>query len=582
MSYSISDFLARVDKKILARGKQYYKDEAVTNLKQNDNKFTAAVIGSEYKPYQVNILLNDASEVEDWNCNCPYDDGDVCKHVVATLYAINTVKAGTPPQKEDKPQPSEKVAEPYKSDSLDSLLSSASKEKLIEILKYLSTDNVNLRAYLMSELGGSFDEEIKIAKELLSASIRSNTHAGFIDWKGCDSICVDMESILDKADKRLEKAQAQAAFELSRMIVLRGMKLSSTADSSSGMLGEAISRAFEIMGEAVTKLKNTDITVKSKCLATLIKDSQDKVFDGWSDEPYILIEYASRLADAKSRVKLCDTLDSRWERDKSRSAAEYHRNYYKIAYYHITNNIDGEAAGDKYLNLNIDIPKLRRISIEKSIANADYGTAERLCLEILKGEKHNIYGNPPEWYYLLYECYEKSGNRQKQLDTARKILMCGDTKYYSLLKELYTADGIWEREYCGLLNEISNELPYHQYMELLSRENETQLLMEQLTLHVEMVFDYGGKLAKLYKYEIATLATAYLVEKMESANNRGQYAGCCALLKKLADWGLGDTSRTLIEEFRMVYPRRPAMQEELSKIEVKFDMLDAKKEKIKE
>ncbi|MEI6443135.1 MAG: SWIM zinc finger family protein [Nostocales cyanobacterium ELA583] len=67
-----------------SRGEQYYRANAVANLKKRGNIIQAAVKGSEIKPYQVSIAF-DAGGITSAYCNCEYNYDGWCKHIVATL-----------------------------------------------------------------------------------------------------------------------------------------------------------------------------------------------------------------------------------------------------------------------------------------------------------------------------------------------------------------------------------------------------------------------------------------------------------------------------------------------------------------
>ncbi|ELY73506.1 SWIM zinc finger family protein [Natrinema pallidum] len=66
------------------RGEDYYNRGAVREITRRDNRLEAAVEGSQYEPYQVQIEL-DETGVIDTLCSCPYDHGGICKHRVAVL-----------------------------------------------------------------------------------------------------------------------------------------------------------------------------------------------------------------------------------------------------------------------------------------------------------------------------------------------------------------------------------------------------------------------------------------------------------------------------------------------------------------
>jgi uncharacterized Zn finger protein len=74
-----------------ARGRTYFDDGAVSDLRRRDDQLTAEVEGSEFEPYQVSIRLHDGG-VADAHCTCPYDYGGYCKHVVAVLLKLADAK----------------------------------------------------------------------------------------------------------------------------------------------------------------------------------------------------------------------------------------------------------------------------------------------------------------------------------------------------------------------------------------------------------------------------------------------------------------------------------------------------------
>ena len=76
------------DDRILARGRDYWKDGAVHDLETDGERITALVDGTE--EYEVEIELDDDS-IRDLSCTCPYaEDGTPCKHMAAVLYAWET------------------------------------------------------------------------------------------------------------------------------------------------------------------------------------------------------------------------------------------------------------------------------------------------------------------------------------------------------------------------------------------------------------------------------------------------------------------------------------------------------------
>ena len=84
----IQRFLDDVDPVILSRGQDYYRQGYVESVDYDNGLVTAEVSGSEVEPYLVEVIFDEYGEVEAWECDCPYEWGPVCKHVVAALLAV--------------------------------------------------------------------------------------------------------------------------------------------------------------------------------------------------------------------------------------------------------------------------------------------------------------------------------------------------------------------------------------------------------------------------------------------------------------------------------------------------------------
>jgi uncharacterized Zn finger protein len=66
------------------RGEAYYHDGSVLEPVRQERELRAQCQGSDYEPYQVSATLSE-SGIAETSCNCPYDHGGICKHIVALL-----------------------------------------------------------------------------------------------------------------------------------------------------------------------------------------------------------------------------------------------------------------------------------------------------------------------------------------------------------------------------------------------------------------------------------------------------------------------------------------------------------------
>lgn len=94
--FPFPDFEPYISPVILQRGEDYFDNGAVHDLQESPTGvWEANVQGND--EYHVFVQIGD-DEVTEWDCNCPYDGGPVCKHVVAVLFAVREVVMQWPAQ----------------------------------------------------------------------------------------------------------------------------------------------------------------------------------------------------------------------------------------------------------------------------------------------------------------------------------------------------------------------------------------------------------------------------------------------------------------------------------------------------
>ena len=101
---------------------------------------------------------------------------------------------------------------------------------------------MRFRNQVLSALEDSGEREFASIKELVEESIHSNSRHGYIDEKGCDNICTDLDDALDTARRRIERGQYDRALDIAQFVLLTGIRL---IESDNGCLGWTIKPALE-------------------------------------------------------------------------------------------------------------------------------------------------------------------------------------------------------------------------------------------------------------------------------------------------------------------------------------------------
>lgn len=553
MQDGIQRFLDDVDPVILSRGQDYYRLGYVESIDYDEGHVTAEVSGSEGEPYMVDIDFDEDGEVEAWDCDCPYDWGPVCKHTVAVLLAL---QAETPEERSQE-------AAAAKS-SVRELVERAEKEQLASLILEHCKEDKRFQSRVLSALEDSGEQELASIKELVRESIRFNSDHGYIGEDGCDTICTDLDDALDKARRRAARGQYERAMDIAEFVLTTGMGL---LESDSGCLDWTIDAALETVGLAAKGFAETGAP-REKWIQRILKTAQDPVFDGWEEWRHMLLRQAAVLADAGNEGEFYAVLNRlsgrRWEKFQDTPRYEEQN---KITRYHILRAAHGPEDAHKYLEQNLNVDEFRMILIREDMAAGDYIHAEQLCLERVEDARKEQGHRSDKWEHLLYDIYQGWGQREKLSGQARFLTLLGDRNFYQITKNLLIEGGRWEAEYPGFLAELKSKWSPYSYMDILAEENELALLMEQVRVYRDAVFRHGAILAPQYGEEIYGLCAAAIRQAAKRINNRKDYQNLCGLLRSLVRFGGTGEAKKLIQELRQTYPRRPALWDELGRVE---------------
>ena len=83
---TLTNFEGLVEAKIVERGYDYYKRGRTAKVeKVGEGEFNAIAFGSD--DYEVYVKI-EGERIVEYECDCPYDWGNTCKHAVAVFYQI--------------------------------------------------------------------------------------------------------------------------------------------------------------------------------------------------------------------------------------------------------------------------------------------------------------------------------------------------------------------------------------------------------------------------------------------------------------------------------------------------------------
>ena len=256
---TLQDFEKQIDSVILKRGKEYFNNNSVEFLEEiNKGYWTANVSGTD--EYTVEIQLGSNDSIKKCFCDCPYDYGDICKHIVAVLYAIS----------EDKvigitPKPASKDKEPkVRKPSFDVLLSKIELKEYQDFIKQYSHINKNFKDQFelyFSEKNESFDLEKKYS-DIIKSVIKKHTSRGYIDYSASNKLGKELKQYLDIAKQYLSKNNYRDATVLYQILIKEVSKVFEYCDDSNGVVVENVDESISNLGEML----QFHLTLKRKLL----------------------------------------------------------------------------------------------------------------------------------------------------------------------------------------------------------------------------------------------------------------------------------------------------------------------------
>jgi hypothetical protein len=548
----LSNFEEFVSPTILERGRKYYKNGRVAKLSGEDGVYSALVDGTEC--YDVNVEVDDSGKITEHNCTCPYDMDNICKHKVAVFYSIRdggqqyiaSEKRSTPTKKEKA------IKEP----PLKELLSKLSREELEQIILSQAESDKTFHAELThrySPVAGN----LKAARKLIMSFIIRNKRQGFIEYgrvgdalEGADMVITDAGALCDSG----EYIKALELYLMTNAIVT-GVAGYSDDD---GDIAPRLEQCMAGVALIVSGINETsDKRLWRTCFDKIASESRNPVYNGWDYGLDLLDCCIGFCEDKEFSDELRLILEELAQGLKKDTASFYSDRINRIKH-RILCKAD-EKAAEKFEEANIANNHFRRLAIERNIAKEYYTKALKYCEGL-------GFGGSCDYVLSIYKATGQIENYRKTLLEA--VCTHRIKPYFYELKDAYDDD-----EWTTLLPSVLDAIEQakrntdHDYRELLIKYCFFDRLLNCVKNNTSLIADYCKELNADYPDEVKTIFEQYLTQKFASANNRSHYVDCCRLMRVYKKACGGEVMRQLRDKMLELYPRKPALIEELRKLD---------------
>ncbi len=560
MNIPLNEFEQIIDEIILKRGLSYFKNGYVTELSEISNgEYEASVLGTE--EYTVNLKVKNNIIVEH-NCDCPYDMGPICKHIVASIFylkqdELNLNQQNIPLVKKKK----RKTA----SQQLKEVLDKVSLQDLKEFIKEQSKMDRQFRNLFLSNFAHLNESQSKeFYQNQIKSVINSATDRhGFIGWHEMKYLEQGIDPIITIAEKQLESRNYLNVIYICTALMEEMTEAIQFSDDSNGSIGGIIDSSYEMLYDIASKNISDDI--KTELFNYCITAFEKRLFDGWDWHTGILniaYEITDNENEADIIIKCLDTVNGEYERERAQS--------FKLD---IISKYKDKKEVQKFIDRHITNSSIRNAEIEKSIKNKDFEKAIKLCKGGIEYDKKDKPGLVKNWYNWLLKIAQSQNNKSKIIEYSRFLFIDNfhpEQDYYQLLKQ-----EIEPNKWKDFLEEIIKEITPKggwKYDELVRKIyiNEKWwdrlffLLKENTSL--ENIENNEKYLSKDYSQELIQLYSDRLVKYVERFMGRNHYQTACRYLRRMKKLGGNEKVNELIEYFIKTYSKRKALLDELSRV----------------
>lgn len=560
MRIPINEFEQIIDKRILKRGLSYFKDGAISDFSEiSTGEYEAIVSGTEEYTVQIEIRNNTILE---HHCDCPFDMGPVCKHVVAVIFRLQQDELElnqsniTIPKKKKTKSVSRQVNE---------LLDAISHKELIEFVQENSKRDKKFRNSFLASFSHLSQNQSKefYQKQIHSILQIAAGRDGWIGWSDMKYVVNTTEPFLENAERYLANRNFEHVFFISTALLEEMTEAFQYGDDSNGDLGYFVESAVELLSkltcEKLPELLKQGIF--EYCIATF----KQKLFEGWDwhlGMLHIAVELTEKEKEADIILNCLDSVNGEYEIEQAQ--------FFKLE---LLRRFKGEKEVEKYINKHISNSSIRKAEIEKAFKNKNYERVITLSKDGIKCDEKDKPGLVKVWYNWLLKVAQFQKDTFKIIEYSRFLFIDNfhpEQDYYQILK-----DNVEHENWHPFLEEIIKEITPKQrwtYTEIIRKIYikeewwDRLFLMLKQNISMKNIEQNEQYLAKDYSSELIELYSERITKYVEKFIGRNHYQTACRYLRRMKKLGGKEQVNDLIELFRKLYPKRRALMDELNRV----------------
>jgi len=560
MQIPLNQFEEYIDETILERGLSYYLCRYIQEIEEiRPGEYEAIVEGTEN--YNVHISISNG-DITKYNCDCPYDIGPICKHIVAVLYQLKQEKLELSNNSKKKHTVKRKTVV----EQVEEMLEQVTHEELKVFIREKAVANQQFRNLFLSSFAHHNSNESKeLYIKQLNSILKSATRGyDFIDWSAISQVLDVVESLLESAQEQIDKGNYKSAFFMCTAIMEQMTKELDYIDDSDGDIYRCIEDALELLKSIAEKELSDEIRklMIEYCFTTF----DNQIYSDW-DWHIDVLRLASVLLKTEEEIEQIFKLIDKTQR------SNYDKEEAQKIKYEILLKTKGESAAETYVEQNITNSELRRIAIQKALNKKEYEKAISIAKD---GINYNLKDKPglaKEWYDWLLKIAQAQNDSEKIIEYARLLFVDNyrhEQDYYQILKN-YVDSEIWNTFVEDLIKDITTRKPWY-YTSLIAnifiKEELWDRLLELVkkSPSLDNIERYEEFLSKDYSNELVELYKKGILDYLKSNMGRSHYQNACKYIRRIIKLGARQKANEVISYLKVEYRKRKALIEELGKI----------------
>ena len=398
---------------------------------------------------------------------------------------------------------------------------------------------------------------------------------GYVEYSKTFRLNRAICQIIDEADVAIQNYQWDVAKLILDSIATSGEDILYCGDDSAGELGDILHYCFQkwhelSSDELLPEGKKSELFELS---LTHFAEGCLKEFDWWWD----WIQMAIQLADDEEKQeRVIQELDKVINAKGDEWGVNYNR---QVAQQHKLDVMSRRGTPEdqfKFMYENVGNPDFRRRLLQIAWDKGDYKEVLRLAVD---GVTHDsdYAGLVNDWRKWELKVYRQTQDYDGSLRLYQYFFFnggrFGEETYsmenmYSQMKSIVMEEE-WKDFVVKLLKEAASSRSYYRMLFIYSQEKMWDKYMDYLrkSLAIHELDDAPEDVWKLYKDELVQIYAACVKSFFKRASNRNAYCEGVSLLRKLINYGGRTEVDKIIKEQKNRTPRRPALIDELSKLE---------------